>query len=347
MYFFTEGGMIMNDGFSGGFGGGINGSPGGLSGFMRPAGSQGGLWNEDMCGGRVEKSDSGAPKVIASKNIIEFSVHFGCYNRMGFFGCEFYDFSVKRDKEGGPFVLEFRDHRIETDERLCSDIQQIIDENNLSLNNGVVRYTHGLPPEYQPYDFDAVYDSGEKLQFYIQGEPTAQWCVSLRKALCRELVRNGIEDLLPPKEDRNVARFDLGFQEWPLKTMYATIRTEDDVPGERPVHYFKSVWNYETGESVYDATIVIPDGFYAHITELAEKTDLRECSNGQIEPFEQERSPFGKPGIPVISWCCEGESTKQFNTFVWGDEINEDHIKIASVIREYLESVFEGVESER
>ena len=337
----------MTNGFSGGFGGGSNGFSGGLGGFMGLPGLQGGFRNDDMCGGRVEKNDSGAPKVIASKNITDFSVHFGCINRIGIFGCEFYDFTVKRDREDGPYVLEFREHKIETDDRLCRDIQQIIDENNLVLDNGVVRYTHGLPPEFQPYDFDAVYDSGERLHFYIQGEPTASWCVSLRKALCRELVRNGIEDLLPPKEDRNVARLDLSFQEWPLKTMYATIRTQDDDPGERPVHFCKSVWNYETGESVYNAIIRIPDGFYAHITELAEQTDLREYSNGQIEPFETKKSPFGKPGIPVVGWCCEGESRRQFNTFVWGDGISEDHTRIAAVIREYLESVFDGVESEK
>lgn len=353
-----QGGMFMNNGFSRGLGGGSNGfsgaigggsggSPGGFGGFMGFAGFQGGLLNEDMCGGRVEKNDSDAPKEIASKNIIDFSVHFGCYNGMGFFGCEFYDFTVKRETEDGPFVLEFRDHKLETDDRILRDIQEIIDENRLVLDNGVVRYTHGLPPEFQPYDFDAVYDSGERLHFYIQGEPTSPWCVSLRKVLCRELVRHGIEDLLPPKEDRNVARFDLTFQEWPLKTMYATIRTQDDEPGERPVHFFKSVWNYETGESEYQATIRIPDGFYAHITELAEQTDLREYSNGQIEPFEREKNPFGKPEIPVIGWCCEGESSKQFNTFVWGDGITDDHRSTASVIREYLESVFEGVESDR
>ena len=293
-----------------------------------------------MCGGTVDNSDPDAPKVFESKTIVEFSVHCGCHNRIFGTGFEFVDFSVEKERECGPFILTARGYRLETDREFLDRIQEVIDKNKLTSYNGIARYTQGLPPEYQPYNLTAVYDTGEKLHFYIKGEPHSNWCLDLRKVLCNELARHGIEDMLPLREDLNVERFDLTFQEWPLKTMYATITLGDDIPGERPVHYFKNVWNYETNESEGFVTIRIPDDFYARITELAEKTNLREYSNGQIEPFEREKSAFGKEGIPVIGYCCEGESGKQFNTFLSGDDIPQGLKEAAAVIREYLESVF-------
>jgi hypothetical protein len=297
-----------------------------------------------MCGGTVDNSDPKAPKVFESKNIIEFDVHCGCYNRIFSSGFEFVDFSVKRESEGGQFILTARGYKLETDKEFLDRIQEVIDKNKLTSYNGVARYTQGLPPEYQPYNLTAVYDTGERLHFYIKGEPHSDWCLGLRKVLCNELVRHGIEDMLPPREDLNVRRFDLDFQEWPLKTEYATITMGDDIPGERPVHFFRNVWNYETNQSEGFVCIRIPDDFYARITELAEQTELREYSNGQIEPFEREKSPFGKEGIPVIGFCCEGESGKQFNTFLSGDDIPQGLKEAAAVIREYLESVFATAE---
>ncbi|MCR4791710.1 MAG: hypothetical protein K5871_03100 [Lachnospiraceae bacterium] len=249
-----------------------------------------------------------------------------------------------KERECGPFILSARGHKLETDREFLDRIQEVIDKYKLTLNNGLAIYTQGLPPEYQPYNLTAVYDSGERLHFYIKGEPSSEWCLGLRKVLAKELARHGITDMLPPKEDLNVVRFDLTFQEWPRKTMYATIHLEGDLPGEPSAHYIKSVWNYETNQSEGFVTIKIPDGFYARITELAAETELREYCNGQIETFDQEKSPFGKEGVPVIGFCCQGESGKQFNTFLSGDGITDRLRDAASVIRDYLESVFATAE---
>ncbi len=109
---------------------------------------------------------------------------------------------------------------------------------------GRCEYIQGLPPEYQSYWIKALYDSGEELSFTIAGYLSYPWCLDLRKALCDELVRHGIEDMLPPKADRKVARFLLEIHKWPLLIRYWTIRT-DEAPEERVVHDLKAFLDRE------------------------------------------------------------------------------------------------------
>ena len=304
-------------------------------------------------GGSERSRDPNAVKVIESKNIVEFQTHCFYYNKDRW-SPEAVRFSVCRENGEGPFILTRDNTRIETDESFLAKLQEIIEKHNLVTHNGLYEHTYGIPPEFTDYDLKAIYDSGEKLYFNINGAPESLWCADLRKALCDELVRHGIEDMLPPIEDRRIARFDLKFNEWPRNTSYATIRTEDDEEGKRPVHFVKMVFNHETKSSEGMKIITIPEGFYEHITELVEQTNLKEYSNGNIDfpgafggmkismgmytdqPVEQ----IDKEHTPVIGYCCEGESGKQVNTFMYGDDIPEGLKEAAAVIRNYLEEVF-------
>lgn len=317
-------------------------------------------------GGTHRSQDTGAAKVIESKNIVEFNTFCYWYNR-DLWRPEPVRFSVSRENGEGPFILTRDDTKVETDESFLAKLQEIIEKHKLVSKNGQFEHTYGLPPEFTDYVLKAVYDSGEVLYFDTNGGPESPWCADLRKALCDELVRNGIEDMLPPIEDRRIARFDLKFNEWPLNTSYATIRTEDDEDGKRPVHFMKMIYNNETKSSEGMKIIRIPDGFYARITELVDQTKLRDYSNGKIDFPDafgggdimmgmgmgvgmgmgmgmtmqpQEQPKIDKEHTPVIGYCCEGESGKQCNTFRYGDDIPEGLREAAGVIREYLEEVF-------
>ena len=320
--------------------------------MLSNAGSDGNI----LCGGTVSNHDPDAAKVIESKNIVEFMTHFYWHNK-DLWRSEAVSFSVCRENGEGPFILTRGDTKVETDGSFLSKLQEIIEKYNLVSKNGDYEHTYGIPPEFTDYEIKAAYDSGEELHFITNGGPDSPWCADLRKALCDELVRHGIEDMLPPIEDRRIARFDLKFNEWPRNIIYATIRTEDDKDGKRPVHFSKIVFNYETKSSEGIKIITIPDGFYAHITELVDQTKLRDYSNGNSDfpgafggggmmmgmgMSMQSREPLNidKEHTPYIGFCCEGESGKQCNAFKYGDDIPEGLKEAAAVIREYLEEVF-------
>ncbi len=309
-------------------------------------------------GGTDRQEDPNAPKVIESKNIVDFDIHVCCYNKwLG--RIEPVCFSVRKETENGLFILTRGETKVETGETFLSKLQEIIDEYGLVKINGQYEYTHGILPEFNNYIITTVYDSGERLHFDTKGTPESKWCAAMRKALCDELVRHGITDMLPPEEDRKLRRFTLEFNEWPLHTYYSTIRTQEDEEGKPAVHFVKAVWNRETRETEYRNIITVPDGFYARITELVEETGLREFSNGNIDfpgsPFpgvmmgagagtmfgmQQPAVEIDKEHTPVIHYCAEGESGKQCNAFYYGDDIPEGLKKAAAVIREYLDGVF-------
>lgn len=311
------------------------------------------------CGGTDKHEDPNAPKVIKSKNIIDFDIHVCCYNTwLG--RVEPVVFSVSRETENGPFILTRGDLKVETDTSFLDKLQEIIDEFGLVKLNGYYEYTHGILPEFNNYIITAVYDSGERLHFDTKGTPESEWCAAMRKAICDELVRHGITDMLPPEEDRRLRRFSLELNEWPLYTDYSTIRTQDDEEGKPAVHFVKSVWNRETQTTEYRKIITVPDGFYARIAGLVDETGLREFSNGMIDfpcsPFpgmqimgagagtmfgmQQPAEQIDKEHTPYIHYCVESESGKQCNTFHYGEDIPKGLKKAAAVIREYLDGVF-------
>ena len=309
-----------------------------------------------MCGGTKKHEDPNAPKVINSKTIVDLDVH--CRHRNIWSGLvEPVVFSVRKETENGPLILTRGDLTVETDTSFLAKIQEIIDEFGLVKINGYYEYTDGILPEFNNYIITAVYDSGERLNFDTKGTPESKWCAAMRKALCDELVRHGITDMLPPEEDRKLRRFTLEYNEWPLHTDYTTIRTQDDEDGKPTMHFLKGIWNSETKETEYRKIIRIPEGFYDRITELVEETDLRSFSNGQIGfpsslfpgmqmgaismfGMQQQTEEIDKEHTPVIHYCAEGESGNQFNAFYYGDKIPEGLKKAAAVIREYLDEVF-------
>ena len=290
------------------------------------------------CGGHVNNSDPNAPKEIISKKLICFETGFYAKAYNNPMGSAAFSFTVKRDSENAPLILAYDGKMIETDETFLDAIQAFIDRDGMAKMNGNYEFTYGVPPECQGYRITAVYESGEKIDFNTMGGPYLQWCNDLYKVLCNELVRHGIEDLLPPLADRTVVRFDLKFHEWPRDIHYCTIRMQDDAPDKNPVHYMKGIWNKETKSSECSQIVTIPEGFYEHITELVEQTGLRDFSNGQIDFYGDYK--YDTCEEPVIGFCCQGESGKQFNAFLIGKDIPEGLAEAVEPIKAYLETLF-------
>jgi len=288
--------------------------------------------------------DSSAPKIITSKTIVEFQTSFFCHTWFLPEPFEPISITVRRQAQGGCFTLKSGRHNVEVTECFLAKIQEVIDKNKLVECNGCFERIYGVPPEAEPYTMKAVYDSGEKLSFAICTSPSEPWCQEIRALLCEELVRHGIKDMLPPEEDRRIVRFDLEFDEWPLNTQYCTMETEDDEEGKRPVHYSKCVWNRETNQG-RDETYTIPDGFYDRISELVEQTGLRNYCNGRID-FPSDVKSVDKERTAFIRFCAEGESGRQFNAHVYGEEISQGLLKATGIIRDHLEQELSKLEPE-
>ena len=313
-----------------------------------PAGGvPGGFFNGN--GRHIDNSDPNAPKEIASRKIVDFEAYFCTRNNIGSAwkpgspAFLFLSMTVRKDEEGR-YILTAEGHKVETDEVFLEEIQGIIEKHSLVRLNGTNEHTEGLPTEFQPYTLKAVYDSGERLSFSVTGNPGYEWCRDLKNALCYELARHGIEDLLPPKADRTIVRFDLKYDEWPRNIRYNSIYLKGDAYGKPCLHYIKSIWNKETKESEFERIINVTPEFYAHISELIEKTRLRDYSNGCID--YPDGVTFDTNSKPAIGYCAQGESDVQFNTFVIGENISDGLKAAAAVIREYIESVFENYTGE-
>lgn len=68
---------------------------------------------------------------------------------------------------------------INVGEEVLSGAQELIDKFKLSALNGTDKYTSALPPPYSPMFFKAEYASGEKIYFYVDGNPEELWCNGL------------------------------------------------------------------------------------------------------------------------------------------------------------------------
>lgn len=298
----------------------------GMNGFM------------NIDGGNTVNRDPNAAREISSKKIKTLECHFFAYNWLLNPPYESFHINVDND-DTGKLILRGVGAPIETDESFLEKIQEVIDKNNLvAAYNGVVENAQGLPAEFQSYWIDARYDSGERLFFSVRGNPSFPWCLDIRKALCNELLRHGDESLLSPKADRNVVRFDLEIHKWPWNLQYFTFRHFDDPEGSSK-YYMRTVWNKITHESVSNEEIIAPDGFYQMISEMIDKTPLRDLVNGRIDFEDGVKSD--EVAEPVIHFCVQGESGRQFNHFETGDNIESELFNIADSIREYIDTVFE------
>jgi len=136
--------------------------------------------SEIICGGRTDKSDPDAPKVIESTEITEFSVAFFLAERWTGEDDHRFDFEVKPDENG---VLTAYEHysgiQHLADEDLLNALQEVIVQNNLAMMNGIYEVTAGLPPEYQPRILKVKYASGETLSYTVDNDPYEAWAVQI------------------------------------------------------------------------------------------------------------------------------------------------------------------------
>lgn len=152
-----------------------------------------------ICGGVTDHTDKNAPKEIHSKNITEFETSFFAYDPFDDDKTGVFHVNIKPD-ESGAYVFTIRgvySHEFPVSSDVLGAVQEIIDTHSLVKKNGGGRVTAGLPFEYMPWTVRALYDSGEKLYFYEDGAPEADWTTAFRNLFLALMVDAGCEDALP------------------------------------------------------------------------------------------------------------------------------------------------------
>ncbi len=130
----------------------------------------------EMPGGVTDRSNKNAPKTIESKDITLFKTYFIHADRAG--GYTRHDFSAEK-QAGGTVALTSKSYseetKIEVGAEFMLSLQEIVDKHGLVSFNGTNRVTSGLPYQCEPCHLHCEYASGEKINFYMNGNPDSEW----------------------------------------------------------------------------------------------------------------------------------------------------------------------------
>ncbi len=129
-----------------------------------------------MTGGVTDFSNKNAHKTIESKDIESFRTWFVYPDDQG--GYTRYDFAAKKQDDGTVeliWKLENEETTIVVSGKFLVSLQEVIDKHKLASYNGIDKVTSGLPYEYEPSHLHCEYESGEKINFYMDGNPESEW----------------------------------------------------------------------------------------------------------------------------------------------------------------------------
>ncbi len=327
----------MNKPVGTGFGGNI------IPGMAVPANgglasmNMGGLSSNNFApGGRIEHSNPTAPKEIKSKDIVSLKLS-AFYKNDLYSGIDgWYDFEIYKNDAG---TMMLKHGRLETteceaDKELLEKTQALVDKHELAKANGQESYAQGLPPEYQPYLLDIKYASGEKLYFYLQGDPYSEWSCDFIDLFRAYLASKGFEKYSIKEKEMAVTRFDFKFNEGKMVYWYGNILTSDKNTGEQITCIWKNFYEHN-GEGKERKMIHIPDGYFDNVKRLIEDHNMLSLTNHRIEPVG-----FDFMDDPFVEFCIEIENGKQFNCFYGKDEIPEEFQKLKGIVRDFMDPIF-------
>lgn len=230
--------------------------------------------DEYITGGHIDNTDPNAPKHIESTEITEFDSDFYAERRWNKEEISHFIFQIKKDESGVLTAYE-KETGIScpADEYLLEDLQDIIEARDLVSYNGWYEKTNGIPPEFGPFFFKATYESGEVLEFTMEGP--AEWRDDVYDVFAEWFSENGIDDLYPEKPDANVTRINFKYvdEEMAVNIHETEVLKEDAIDGETHLLEldYEDKKNPELSEELF---IKIPDGYFKRITEIINGSDI-------------------------------------------------------------------------
>lgn len=315
------------------------------------------LLQDAETGGLTDKTNENAPKEIKSDELIFFETEFFRNGDYVYDKDRIYRFKMTKSEDGVYTITEGYDENLkcETDVSFAVRLQQIIREYDLVSLNGIDKQTAGLPPEYGPYWVNAEYASEEKLYFFMDGDPNEAWTGAILDLFAKEFGDHGIADLLPPKEESAMTRFELEYSFGDVRYCYGEIwipMTEEE--SERSLEdvmtnganyddcvkmAYAEAWDKKNNESLGDGRRAdITEEYYQALQEIVEETELNRFQNGSIFPgsFDYENTP------QYYEFYIEYESGKRMSAFTQDAEQCERFAAIAARFTEFLNTYFEN-----
>lgn len=249
--------------------------------------------SEHLCGGTIDNTDNKAPKVITSKQLTYFSACVYLSTRENQNGEHNFDFEIKQSESS---TLTAYEHNLsvscKADTRMLESLQTIIDKFSLALKNGENRITAGLPPEYQPCTFKALYASGEQLYFRYDNDPFAQWAEEVYTVFAEHFAQNGERSLVAQTEQSQVThvRFVLhkdGKQYW-----YSGINVDDDKAINGQTYLLqRQVYDFAAEQTLSRRFILFPQDFYENITAILDRHSL--AAKYDLSRYDRQHRDFG------------------------------------------------------
>lgn len=227
-------------------------------------------------GGTINKTDYNAPKEIKSDKLVSFSVGFFHEGDYGKEGDRYYTFIVKSD-DNGKLMLQDDDtgeNRIEVDEAVLNDLQEIIKKYKLVEQNGYNKITAGLPPQFDTCYLEAVYDSGEYISFKENSDPGAEWTGEIRDYFAKVYADHDDDRYLPPKETEKVVQFELTFKDGDKGYF---IREHD-------TYLTLEEFDYLSSEMLLETRTEATSKLYEELSKLVSETNLKEFANEESFP---------------------------------------------------------------
>ena len=286
--------------------------------------------DEPITGGVEDNTDYDAPKTIESKELTSLSMQFYAYG-------DFYSdvgeglFRYELKEEAGKLILaetSYYNVTSEVDKGLLAEAQALIDKYHLASLNGRDRVTGGLPPDYGPWSFKAVYASGEKISFYEDGDPYAEWTRAFRKLFNRALTEAGIEATAPDPADYTIDHFSLEFNDGALGCHYGTLETEEGTK------LWCQVWDMDKNELVSERYAGMEDGFLEKFSDEIEALELQRLDSVGGQFIEHTPDGYLEIHIDYVS------GRKIYGDY-GPDEIPEAWKEVRGEVREFLDGYIE------
>lgn len=304
---------------------------------------------EILCGGVTDRTDTSAPKQIASKDITDFYANFFLSNRCTSDDRHNFCFSVKQVNGSTIACDEIKNISFEADEQLLCGLQQIIDRHELAKLNGLYKVTAGLPPEYQPSRFCAGYCSGETLGFTQNNDPFAIWAEEIYTLFAQWFCRKGEDSLMPPRETTAVKRIRLRYIRQGIYTEYGGVNVDRKLAINGQSYLLeKTIYDDNAKKTLVNKLVPFPQDYFAAVTKILfdHSTDLKyDQSRYDYEAGNygnHDRGYFGFGSMPTSEEDSKELSVSLHAEYESGNRLNIDTLKASEIegMKPLLEELF-------
>ncbi len=221
-------------------------------------------------GGTTNKTDPLAPKEIKSKDITDFYAAFYLDNRWASEDQHDFVFTVTKDEKNGLTASESESGISHpADQELLEQLQKVVDDQRLALRNGVYEVTAGLPPEYQERSVQIQYESGEKLNFTINNDPTAEWAEAFYTVFADWFAANGEDALRPVIESSQLTDCSFYYKNGDVICQYSIVDLSEDKAVDGETHLLeKFATDNGSLKSAVREYIPVPEDYLERIAEI-------------------------------------------------------------------------------